>query len=76
MPKLPAVSGEEAVRFFKKIGYEIKRQKGSHVRLHHKFDPKKKPLTIPRHKELGKGLLHKILRDAELSLEFFIENLK
>lgn len=75
MPKLPIISGDDAVKFFKKLGYEVARQKGSHIRLRHKFDEKKKPLTIPKHKELGTGLLRKILRDAEITLEYFRDNL-
>lgn len=73
MPKLPLVSGKTAIKAFIKIGYRIVRQRGSHVRLHH---PDKRPLTIPDHKVLGKGLLRKLLRDAELSIEDFINLLK
>jgi predicted RNA binding protein YcfA (HicA-like mRNA interferase family) len=32
-PKLPVVSGDDLVRVLRKFGYEIVRQKGSHVRL-------------------------------------------
>jgi predicted RNA binding protein YcfA (HicA-like mRNA interferase family) len=32
-PKLPVVSGNDAIRVLKKLGYEVIRQKGSHVRL-------------------------------------------
>ena len=70
MPKLPIISGEKAVKAFTKIGYRITNQKGSHIRLHH---PNKRPLTIPNHKTLGKGLLRKLLRDSEISLEEFIK---
>ena len=73
MPKLPLVSGKTAVKVFIKIGYRIVRQRGSHIRLHH-ID--KRPLTVPDHKVLGKGLLRKLLRDAELSIEDFINLLK
>lgn len=72
MHKLPAVSGDKAIKCFENLGYEITRQKGSHVRLHHKHDKDKKPLTVPRHKELGKGLLRKLLRDADVLLDEFI----
>lgn len=75
MLKLPVISRDKAIRFFEKLGYEISRQKGSHVRLHHKIDKKKKPLTIPKHKELGKGLLRKLLRDADISLEYLSEHI-
>lgn len=54
------------------MGYHVVRQKGSHVRMRHKSDSTKQPLTIPRHKILGKGLLRKLLRDAELTIEEFL----
>jgi predicted RNA binding protein YcfA (HicA-like mRNA interferase family) len=73
MPKLPVISGNQTIKCFEKIGYQVVRQRGSHVRMHHKSDSTKKPLTIPRHKTLGKGLLRKLLRDAELSIEGFLK---
>jgi len=73
MSKLPVVSGGKAVERFEKLGYVVVRQKGSHIRMWHKSDRNKKPLTIPKHKVLGKGLLRKLLRDAEISVEEFCE---
>ena len=61
MRKLPVLSGDQAVKCFQKLGYQITRQRGSHIRLHHKSDKNKKPLTVPRHKELGRGLLRKLI---------------
>ena len=72
MPKLPILSGVQAVKCFEKLGYQVVRQHGSHIRLRHKFDKNKKPLTIPRHKTLGKGLLRKLIRDADISIEILI----
>ena len=68
MPKLASISGEHAVKCFEKIGYQVVRQHGSHIRMHHSFDKHKKPLTVPRHKALGKGLLRKLMRDAKIDL--------
>jgi predicted RNA binding protein YcfA (HicA-like mRNA interferase family) len=47
------------------------RQRGSHVRLRHSDG---RVVTVPVHsgQDIGKGLLRKILRDAELSREEFI----
>jgi len=73
MPKLPLVSGKIAIKTFIKIGYRLIRKKGSHFRLYH---PSKRPLTVPDHKILGKGLLRKLLRDSELSVEDFLKLLK
>ena len=69
MPKLPFISAKEAIKVFEKIGYQIIRQKGSHIRMCHKTEKNKRPLTIPNHKIIGKGLLRKLLRDAELTVE-------
>ncbi|MDJ1184972.1 type II toxin-antitoxin system HicA family toxin [Roseofilum casamattae] len=72
MSKLPAISGQQAIRALEKIGFEIIRQKGSHVRLK---DEDERVTTIPIHpgKTLGKGLLRKIIGDVELTVEEFIE---
>lgn len=73
MSKLPVISGREACRRFASIGYRRVRQRGSHMRLIHASNPARTPLTIPDHSELGKGLLRKLIRDAEITLEKFTE---
>jgi len=73
MPKLPSISGNRAVQCFEKVGYQVVRQRGSHIRMCHKSDSTKRLLTIPRHKTLGKGLMRKLLRDAELTIEEFLK---
>jgi len=73
MTKLPPISGKELVSFLEKIGFNIIRTKGSHVRLK---SEEGKYTTVPIHsnKELPKGLLRKIIReDLEIELEEFIE---
>ena len=71
MPKLPVVSGADAIKKLERLGYAVTRQKGSHVRLHHPTDSNKKPLTVPIHAELKPGLLNQILKDADISREKF-----
>jgi predicted RNA binding protein YcfA (HicA-like mRNA interferase family) len=73
MAKLPRISGREVVKCFEKIGYKVVRQRGSHIRLRHTIDKTRKPLSVPDHKELGKGLLRKLLRDAQVSSEEFLK---
>lgn len=73
MAEFPLISGRRALKIFIKIGYRVVRKRGSHFRLHH---PDKQPITIPDHKVIGKGLLRKLLRDAELSVAEFIKLLK
>ncbi len=72
MPKLPTVSGREAVKRFERLGYRVIRQRGSHIRLHHP-NPSRKPVTVPDHRELGRGLLRKLLRDAEITVQEFLD---
>lgn len=72
MPKLPVVSGQELIKIFKKLGYEIDHQTGSHVILRNKNPPYRR-LTIPNHKEIAKGTLRAIIREAGLSREEFMK---
>ena len=69
--KLPALSGKEIIRRFEKLGYEAIRQKGSHVRMIHKSDNSKAPITVPMHQTVGRGLLRKILKQADISPDEF-----
>ena len=71
--KLPVISGKDAVKVFEKLGYVQMRQTGSHIRMKHISDVSKKPITVPNHKTLGKGLLRKLLRDVEISTEDFVK---
>jgi predicted RNA binding protein YcfA (HicA-like mRNA interferase family) len=68
-PPLPVVSGKEVIRALEKIGYVSVRQKGSHVRLIDDANPGHKPVTVPLHKEIDKGLLRAIIRDAGLTVD-------
>jgi predicted RNA binding protein YcfA (HicA-like mRNA interferase family) len=70
--KLPVVSGSEAVRAFRRIGYELDEQHGSHMILRH-ADPPHRRLSVPNHKELAKGTLRALIREAGLTVEEFTE---
>jgi predicted RNA binding protein YcfA (HicA-like mRNA interferase family) len=69
--ELPIVSGREAVKAFRKVGYETDRQRGSHIILRQTRPPHRR-LTIPDHKEIRKGTLRALIRQAGLSVEEFI----
>ena len=73
MPKLPQISGKALVKVLLRLGYEAASQKGSHIRMSH---PDKFSITIPNHKLIGKGLLRKIIRDMDISVEEFIKIIK
>jgi predicted RNA binding protein YcfA (HicA-like mRNA interferase family) len=75
-PKLPVVSGRQVVRALERVGYRVVRQKGSHIRLRDESDPNHLPVTVPDHRTLKPGLLRRILRDANLTVDEFIMLLK
>ena len=68
--KLPILSGKELVKVIGKLGYTINDQKGSHIHLRH---PVKRPLTVPNHPEIARGTLRTIIKDADLTVEKFLE---
>ncbi len=70
MSRLPVLSGEEFVRTVGRIGYALDRMEGSHMIL---IGPTGRRLTVPRHRELGRGLLRALIRDAGLTREEFLE---
>ncbi|MAF20364.1 MAG: hypothetical protein CMI55_01640 [Parcubacteria group bacterium] len=64
------ISGKAAVKVFKKIGYYLEHQQGSHMILYND-QPGYPPLSIPNHKELAPGLLAAQIRRAKLTVEQF-----
>ena len=75
MAKLPVMSGAVAVKALSKIGYEVDHQTGSHLILRNKQKPHRR-LTVPNHRELAKGTLRAIIRQAGLTRNEFLELLK
>ncbi|MEW5760906.1 MAG: type II toxin-antitoxin system HicA family toxin [Candidatus Thermoplasmatota archaeon] len=74
MPKLRPAKPEQIIRALEKLGFVKIRQSGSHAVFRH---PDGRWTTVPIHRgrDVGKGLLHKILKDAKITVEEF-EKLK
>ncbi len=68
--KLPVISGADAVKAFEKAGYEFDEQHGSHIILR-RADPPYRRLSVPNHRELAKGTLRALIREAGLTVEEF-----
>ena len=71
--KLPVLSGREVIKALKKIGFEEKRQKGSHIILAKETDEGKKGVVVPNHKEIDKGTLLEIIRQSGLKRGEFLK---
>ena len=70
MSRLSVCSGRDAVRAFERLGYVVDHQTGSHMILRH---PNMRRLTVPDHKELAKGTLRSLIREAGITVEQFID---
>lgn len=71
MPKVPLVSGRDAVRLFGQFGWQIARQRGSHIIL--VKEGARATLSIPDHKQVGRGTLRSLIRAAGLTIDEFLE---
>lgn len=65
---LPLLSGQQVIAALQKLGWEHTRTKGSHCFLFRPTQPRR-PVTVPRHKELDRGTLRSILRSTDLTAE-------
>lgn len=72
MSRLPVVSGQDAVRAFAKLGYAVDHQTGSHIILRQQKPPHRR-LTVPDHREIAKGTLRALIRQAGLTVDTFRE---
>jgi predicted RNA binding protein YcfA (HicA-like mRNA interferase family) len=69
--RLPSVRPDEVIRALERAGWEIKRQRGSHVVLRKIGHPLF--VTVPQHRrDVAKGTLHAIITDAGLTVEEFV----
>jgi len=73
MPKLPVISGEDAVRAFERSGWYIDRQRGSHVVM--LKEGSISSLSIPQHRELAPGTLRRLIRAAGMTVGEFNSSL-
>lgn len=65
MPKLKTLSGDDLLRLFGGFGFEFVAQRGSHVKLRRVMaSGARQNLTVPLHREVDKGTLHAIYRQA------------
>jgi predicted RNA binding protein YcfA (HicA-like mRNA interferase family) len=72
--KLPLLSGREVAKIFGTLGWEIVRQKGSHIIL--VKEGHIATLSVPDHKEVAKGTLRKLITRAGITVEEFMEAMK
>lgn len=72
MPKLPVISGIEAIKALERLGFSVVRQSGSHIVLRKGSSG----CVVPNHQEMKIGTLNGVLKQAGVSLDDFIKVLK
>ena len=71
MPELPVCSGAEVIRALERLGFRVVRQRGSHVMLRKDMAG----CVVPLHRELKRGTLSGILRQAGVDVADFVGSL-
>jgi predicted RNA binding protein YcfA (HicA-like mRNA interferase family) len=66
MPRLPQVSGRALLKLLNSLGYQVIRQKGSHIRLRKVSGLGEHNITVPNHETVAKGTLNDILTRVSL----------
>jgi predicted RNA binding protein YcfA (HicA-like mRNA interferase family) len=64
MPRLRKLSGEEVLQILSDFGFERFSQRGSHIKLRRLIAGQAQTLTVPNHREIDRGTLQAILRQA------------
>ena len=72
MSKLPLLSWREVVKALRKAGFQIERQRGSHIILARD----ELVVPVPKYEQLKKGLLMAIIEEAGLTKEEFLKLLE
>jgi predicted RNA binding protein YcfA (HicA-like mRNA interferase family) len=70
MASLPVFSGRKVVSIFAKAGWQLVRQRGSHMIL---IKPgSMTTLSVPDHREIAKGTLRSLIRSSEMTVDEFV----
>ena len=70
--KLPLFSGKQVLAALKRIGFIVIHRRGSHVKMGH---PDGRKIVFPFHDEIDRYTLKGALRDADIEIEEFLDNI-
>ena len=71
MSTLPVLSGREVVSVFVRLGWEVARQRSSHIIVVKVGHPA--TLSVPDHREVARGTLRTLIRRAALTVDEFVQ---
>ncbi|HEX7320399.1 MAG TPA: type II toxin-antitoxin system HicA family toxin [bacterium] len=70
MSTVPILKPREVVRTFRKFGWEVARQKGSHIIM--TKEGHVATLSIPNHPEVARGTLRSLITKSGITVEEFL----
>ncbi|MGK7948157.1 MAG: type II toxin-antitoxin system HicA family toxin [Xenococcaceae cyanobacterium] len=73
MSKVPSLSYQKIINALQRDNWIVVRQKGSHIRLEKKLPDETLKITVPAHKPVKRSTLAKILKQARIDLDYFLE---
>ena len=71
MPTIPLLKPSQVVKAFENLGWEVVRQKGSHIIMTREGHIA--TVSIPKHKEVARGTLRGLINRAGLTVDEFID---
>ena len=74
MPKISPIDGKILVKIFEAAGFEVDRQKGSHVML--KKPGVERPIVVPQHKAVQVSVILSNMKTARMSRDTYFELLE
>lgn len=72
MPKLGIFSGAEICDILRAQGFELARQRGSHMIMQRRVGDSTITVPVPNHREVKIGTLQSIIRQSQLPRELFL----
>lgn len=73
MSKVPSLSYQKIINALQRNNWIVVRQKGSHIRLEKKLSDETLKITVPAHKPVKRTTLAKILKQARIDLDYFLD---
>lgn len=73
MSKVPSLSYHKIIAALERDGWIVVRQRGSHIRLEKKLSDETLKITVPAHRPVKRSTLAKILKQAKIDLDRFLE---
>jgi predicted RNA binding protein YcfA (HicA-like mRNA interferase family) len=73
--EIPSLSYKQIISTLQRLGFIVIRQKGSHIRLQKRILDKVVKITVPAHRPVNPNTLRHILKQADIEIETFKENL-